>query len=232
MKKILAIFAALALAACSGDDDNKEVAQNKYLSTITLSEDETPSGDDDVLTFFYDDKKHISSIVSEDEIVASFEYEGDNVISISTDDGASERYGFGYTNGVFSQIRIDGQMLPVTFNAQENSYTIGTINASIVVSGRDFTKALEADSSVYADVTYDNSKKGALYNIAGNNLFVMTFFSNLFPYIATKPMAGLRIGSDTYTTANTYDSDGYIVKSVLTSTEGESQVLIYSYKAL
>lgn len=231
MKKFLALFAALTLAACSGDDDNNEVKQNKFVSTITTSYNDD-SADGDVITFLYDDQKHVKSVVASDEIIASFTYQGDNVASIAGDDSGEAQFNFTYTNNILSGYSAYGDSHPITHNAQANSYDFGDLAAVLYVSGRDFGKAVESDGTIFSEITYDTGKKGALYNVSGNNLFVMTFFSQLYPFIASNAMTSITESSSKYTANNTYDNDGYVIKSVLTSTQGEVVTIDYTYKAL
>jgi len=230
MKKFLALFAALTLAACSGDDDNNEVKQNKFVSTITTSYDDSPE-DGEALTFLYDDQQHIKSVVASDEIIASFTYQGDNVVSIAGDDSGEAQYNFTYTNGVLSGYSAYEESYPITHNAQANTYTFGD-DAVLYVSGRDFGKAVDSDGGTFTEVTYDTGKKGALYNVPGNNLFVMTFFSQLYPFMSSQAMTSVTEGDFKYTATNTYDNDGYVIKSVLTSVGGGVITLNYTYKAL
>jgi len=231
MKKFLALFAALTLAACSGDDDKNEVKQNKFVSTITVSYADTPE-DVEVLTFLYDDQKHVKSIVDSDETFAAFTYQGDNLVSIADDDTAEAQYNFTYANDIFSGYSSFGELIPITHNAQANTYTLANSGAVLYVSGRDVGKIVEADGTVNIEVTYDTSKKGALYNVPGNNLFVLTAFSQLYPYISSQAMTSITESSFKYTANNTYDNDGYISKSILTSTDGVVFTLSYTYKAL
>lgn len=230
MKKFLALFAALSLAACSGDDDNNEVKQNKFVSTITTSYSDSPE-DGEVITFLYDDQKHVKSVVASDEIIASFTYQGDNVASIAGDDSGEAQYNFTYTNGILSGYSAYGESYPILHDAQANSYNFGDLAAVLYVSGRDFGKALNSDGSTFTEVTYDTGKKGALYNIPGNNLFVMTFFSQLYPFVSSQAMTSVTEGGYKYTASNTYDSDGYITGMVLKS-ESQEITLTYTYKAL
>lgn len=231
MKKFLALFAALTLAACSGDDDNNEVKQNKFVSTITTSYSDIPE-DGEVITFLYDDQRHVKSIVASDEIVASFTYEGDNVVSIAGDDSGESQYNFTYTNGILSGYSAYDESFPITHDAQANSYNFGDLAAILYVSGRDFGKALNTDGTTFSEITYDAGKKGALYNVPGNNLFVMTFFSQLYPFMSSQAMTSVTESNTKYTATNTYDNEGYIVKSVLTTVDGVAVTLNYTYKAL
>lgn len=231
MKKFLALFAALTLAACSGDDDNNEVKQNKFVSTITTSYNDD-SADGEVITFLYDDQKHIKSVVASDEILASFTYQGDNVVSIAGDDSTEAQYNFTYINDVFSGYSYYEDSYLIAHNAQANTYAFGDTGAVLYVSGRDLGKVVDADGNVNMEVTYDSSKKGALYNLPGNNLFVLTAFSQLYPFISSQAMTSVAEGDYKYTASNTYDNDGYITKSVLTTVDGEVITLNYTYKAL
>lgn len=230
MKKFLALFAALTLAACSGDDDNNEVKQNKFLSTITTSYADSPE-DGEVITFLYDDQKHVKSVVASDEIIASFTYQGDNVASIAGDDSGEAQYNFTYKNGILSGYSAYGESYPILHDAQANSYNFGDLAAVLYVSGRDFGKALNSDGSTFTEITYDAGKKGALYNVPGNNLFVMTFFSQLYPFVSSQAMTSVTEGGYKYTASNTYDSDGYVTGMVLKS-ESQEITLTYTYKAL
>lgn len=232
MKKIIALFAVLGLAACSGDDDNDKATSNKYPDKVTLID---VDGSSEAISFIYDSQKHIKTIAVNGEVLYDFDYDGDNIIAITADGDETPYYKFQYTNGIFSGYGVDDEpFAPVSYNAQNNSYNFTTLNAILTVSGRDFAKLTDSNSEVYTEVVYDSSKKGALYNVAGNNLFVMTYFSNLYPYVSTQAVKSLRIeGPNEYSVSNTYDSEGYVTQAVLTPlADGRVITVQYTYKAL
>jgi len=231
MKKFLALFTVLTLAACSGDDDKNEITQNKFLSTVAITYNDYPDFYD-VRSFYYDNKKHIKTVTKNDSIIAAFTYEGDNVVSIAYDEENVPLYHLTYNKGVLSGFSFVHDNHTITYNGQANTYTINNLGPVLHVSGKDFFKRVDFNGEVNTEVKFDSTKKGPLYNVPGDNLFVVTFFGELYPYVSAQAMISVTESTYAYTASNTYDDEGYVTRAVITSSGHEIATLNYTYKAL
>ncbi|ALM48874.1 hypothetical protein AMR72_08215 [Flavobacterium psychrophilum] len=232
MKKIVTLLALIILASCSSDDNNDvNNGSNKYLSSFSIGSDDGTE-QSEVVTVIYDDNDNIKAFVADDDIIFAYKYDSDNnLISMSRGFNSDAEYTFQYTNGRLSGYTdvYSGTTTAITYNDQTKMYVIGDSDREIGLKGRDIGVVNDVDGENMYTFNYDDSKKGALYNVKGDNLFVLSLFSEFYQYLSVRPMTGISVFENTYTLENTYDSDGFLTKAAIT-TNGESQgVLMYQY---
>jgi len=231
MKKLVTLLAAIiTLTSCSSDDDNNaDKGNNKSLSSITLSNGDG-TGQPEVLTVIYDDNGNIKAFAADDDILYAYKYDtNNNLISISRGLSSDAEYTFQYTNGRLSGYTDEsGTTTAIGYNEQTKMYTIGDSARQFSLKGRDIGTVSEAGENMYT-FNYDDSHKGALYNIKGDNLFVLTMFSELYQYMSVRPMTSIATGDDSYTLDNTFDADGYVTKEAINYNGQVQSVLTYQY---
>lgn len=231
MKKLLTLLVLIVMTSCSNDDDNNvDKGNNKSLSSITLSSGDG-TGQPEVLTVIYDDNGNIKAFVADDEIVYAYKYDANNnLISIGSGLNSDPDYTFQYTNGRLSGYTdVEGAMTTaISYNEQAKTYTIGDSARQFSLKGRDIGTVSTGGQNEYT-FNYDDSHKGALYNVKGDNLFVLTMFSELYQYMSVRPMTSIETGNDSYTLDNTFDADGYVTKAAINYNGEVQSILTYQY---
>jgi hypothetical protein len=178
----------------------------------------------------YNDSMQVTAYVSDQDTIR-FEYEQGKVVRVKEGNGI-DPYVFQYTDRVLSGIQHYSLYYPVSYNSQNKSYILEGGNFTFGLAGRDISY-VDQTQNYREDFSYDSSKKGAFYNIEGENIFPVTLFASFqYYYLTSAALKSITIsGSDTinYITENTYDDQGYITSSILRSEGNEAFSVQYHY---
>lgn len=248
MKQLLAILlVSTLLFSCRKDDDPIQEQQVKVINNIEIKK--TYSGNSttyiDSIDFAYNTNKEISKISTFENGVLyySYTYVYQNNIPVSSmydfsfggDPVYEVRYG--YTNGKYSRYydTYYDDATTFTYNEQFNQYTNSVNGYRFTINEFDDMSVRTGSGNEYA-FTYDTSKKGALYNVVNKKWIPALWYgiSGLgIVAISTHPVTSLfddnRAQANPYT--NTYDTDGFITKSVFSINNGNQRYEItYTYK--
>lgn len=227
MNKNILIFSisALSLLSCNNDDDTPEPEMKKYPESIVLTKD----GESVTTKISYNDKMQIIGY-SEPNSNITFTYQNDRVTEVRENNN-SVPYTLQYTNGILSGLTHYSDPYPVTYNSQQMSYSIGNL-LNFGLQGKDI--AYVTNSSENEKFAYDNSKKGALYNLPDKDLFPVTLFSTFqYYYLSTRPIQSITLSNNgtqnILSSENTYDDEGYITTMILRSSTEEVFRVEYKY---
>lgn len=224
MKKILLVFLAMAmLVSCNSDDDNKPT--QKFMTTAII--------DGDPIVFQYDDNKNLKAMYSYGEPMYTFDYDNDNnLIAVSDEDDTDTPFiTIQYQNGQIASITNSGMTIPVTYNEQTSKYVFGGVNIEAGLVGKDLGTIDEIGGDNILTMEYVSDHKGPFYNTPTKNSFLYALLVDLYYFTSTKPIAKVTDMGEVYTAENTYDDEGYVIKSVLTS-GGDGGTIIFQYSEL
>jgi len=170
MNKNILIFSvsALSLLSCNNNDDTPETEIKKYPESIVLTKD----GESVTTKINYNDRMQIIGY-SEPNSNITFIYQNDRVTEVRENNN-SIPYALQYTNGILSGLAHYSDPYPVTYNSQQMSYSIGSL-MSFGLQGKDIAYVNTASEN--EKFTYDNNRKGPLFNLPDKDLFPVTLFS-------------------------------------------------------
>ncbi|AYZ35168.1 hypothetical protein EGY07_06080 [Chryseobacterium indologenes] len=227
MNKNILIFSisALSLLSCNSDDDTPETEIKKYPESFIL----TQNGESTTTKITYNDKMQIIGY-SEPNSNITFRYQDDRVVEVR-ENNTSVPYVLQYTNGILSGLKHYSNAHPVTYNSQQNSYSVGNL-LSFGLEGKDIVYVNNVSEN--EKFVYDNNRKGPLYNLPDKNLFPVTLFSTFqYYYLSTRPIQSIILSNNgkqnILSSENTYDSDGYITSMTLKSSTEEVLRVEYKY---
>lgn len=250
MKQLLSILLlSTVLFSCRKDDDVIQQQPIKVIDKIEIKK--TYSGSSNVLIhrvdFEYNANKEISKISTyeNDVLYYSYTYVYQNDIPVSSmydfTFGGDPVYEvkYSYTNGKYSKYYdsyYDDATI-FTYNEQFNQYT-NSINGNRFILNEFYDMSVRTGSGNEYAFTFDTSKKGALYNVVNKKWIPALWYgiSGLgIVTISTYPVTVLfddnLAQSNPYT--NTYDTEGFITKSVFSINNGNQKYEItYVYKSI
>lgn len=229
VKNILVLsFLTFSLLSCTNDDDDTgvESAVKKYPESFILTKD----GVSKTTHITYNDAMQITGYV-DDYSTISFVYENGRVVKVKEGNGI-DPYTMRYTNGILSGLDHYSLSYPVSYNSQQNSYKIGDFT-SFGLSGRDILYVSNTPENTET-FSYDTSKKGPLYDLEGENLFMVTLFASFqYYYLSASSIKSITVSNDqeslTYSSQNTYDEDGFLKSMTLRSGSQELFKVEYNY---
>lgn len=250
MKKIITIFAlSIILLSCSKGDEPTPQPLLKVIDKINIKITANSNGNFHTkrIDFKYNNKKEISKISNfeNDEFYYSLTYTYQNNIPVSSmydyPSGGDPIYeiNYGYTNGIFSSYHdtFYDDTTNFSYNEQFNQFT-NSINGNrfILNESNDFVSKIGFGNE-YA-FSYDTTKKGPLYNVVNKKWIPSIRYGTsglTIIEMSTYPITSLFDDNIAQTNpfTNTYDSDGFIIKSTFTINNGDQGYEItYSYKSI
>ncbi len=227
IKKLIALLLAGAAAwSCSNNDDSIDNTVRKYADQVIVTQD----GSITTTKIEYNNGMQVTAYVSNRDTIR-FEYEDGRLARVKEGNGI-DPYTLEYTNGKLSGIHHYSQYYPVTYNSQEKSYTLEGGNFKFGLSGKDVSY-VEHPSSYKESFRYDATKKGAFYNLNGEDIFPVTLFATTqYYYLTAAALASITLsGSETgnYVSENTYDEEGYILSTSMRLDGSEAFRVQYHY---
>lgn len=253
MKKIIKILAlSIVLFSCSKDDEPTSQPLLKVIDKIevkTTNPNTFPVTSTYELRFEYNLNKEISKIsyyYSNGDLNASFAYTYQNNVPVSaifndpeSGDPASV-VNYGYDNDVFNSVDyVYYYTNPVyfTYNNQTKQYSQTGGNNNFIVNATNDIEIKNRNGNEYA-FSFDTSKKGPFYNVVNKKWIpILWYISGLegtnYNVTTTHPVMSVFDDNLAQTNpfTNTYDTDGFVVKSVFTSGNGvASHEITYTYK--
>lgn len=217
MKKLLILITVLALTACSDDDSSKESDKKAYVSSVTI---ETTEEETRELLFTYDDQGRLRDVET-DEGTTTMTYEGKLLKTLSRPVGSDIL--FSYDDAILTEIKIGDTQHSITYNEEEHLYSLFA--------------GMKWEVNEYGDISnlfinnepglieYDTNKKGPLYNVNTSHNFLYAFFLDLVPVLTSRPA----VFSYETDLINTYDDDGYVLKSNYTINGTVYRTITYTY---
>jgi len=226
MKRLILLLASLCLIACSDDDGAANKQRTLFLDTFGIA----LNGGGGAFEFTYNDDKELETIALG---ANAFEmnYKDGKMATLTTyaNDIKGAIYKFGYDdNGILESIKInDADPLVVTYDSGENKYTIEGLDRSFTLNDKnDIIAAREGTQEIL--MTHDTNSKGPMYNVQGN-YYLATFLVNFqYLYMASRhPVTEIA----NITSSNTFNTDSYLHKSVLTDENSEDvySTVYYTY---
>ena len=243
------LLLSVVLFSCQKDDEPEPQKPIKVIDKINIKK--TYSGSSTIVTdrldFEYNSNKEISKIsrFENDVLYYSYTYVYQNNLPVSSmydfTSGGDPVYEvtYGYTNGKYARYYdsyYNDETL-FTYNAQYNQYTNSINGNRFILNEFDDITTRTASGNEYA-FTFDTSKKGPLYNVVNKKWLPALWYGidglGILEY-STHPVTSLfddnLAQANPYT--NTYDTDGFITKSVFSVYNGNSMYEItYTYKSL
>lgn len=224
MKKLLTLLAAIVLMSCS--NDNNGGGTKPYLESALVI---YANGNDNLnLNFVYNSQKQLVSINSNiDYLQWAITYDANKVKSVSRTDFDAT---FGYSGDILSSATINGVSSDIQYNSADNKYVFDglelTLNAHEDVI---YNKILTGNTVTNDFIAYDDTKKGALFNLGTHNNFLSFLYFNANVLFASRPALATSI----YQITNTYNAAGYLTKAVYTQQNGQPYLTIsYTYTNL
>lgn len=248
MKKIISILAlSFFLFSCSKEDKPNPKVKVVDKIDIKITANSTGNFQTKKIEFEYNTNKEISktSVFHENVLYYSYTLNYQNNLPVSSmydyPDGGNPIYeiNYGYTNGKFSSYydSFYDDTINFAFNQQNNQYT-NSINGNTFILNENGDYVSKTASGNQYDFTYITSKKGPLYNVKNKNWIPIIFYgiNGLTTIeITTYPITSLFDNnlSQTNQYTNTYDLDGFVVKSVFTINNANQTFEInYTYKSI
>lgn len=250
MKKIITILAlSIVLFSCSKDDAPTPQPLLKVIDKINIKK--TYSGNSNIvidrLDFEYNSNKEISKIsrFEDNTLYFSYTYVYQNNLPVSSmydfTFGGDPVYEvtYGYTNGKYSSYydTYYDDTTVFNYNAQFNQFT-NSINGNrfILNESNDFVSKTGAGNE-YA-FSYDTTKKGPLYNVVNKKWIPSLWYGisgltiiEMSTYPITAIFDDNLAQNNPFT--NTYDTDGFVTKSVFTLSNGsQAYEITYTYKSI
>jgi hypothetical protein len=246
-KLLLAAAAAFAVQACSSSDNT---ASSMPANVLLRSVDRTDASGTVTTTYHYDGSKLVST-ESTAGLTWQYTYTGDQITSVEGYDSGVHRYhlAFSYANGkVVEAIRDQ-------FDTGQHSRTTFTYVNAVTITGQEFTTHDPAEEELLFDDVYTLDGDGEITTLKessnGEVLDTYTYthdmshnpYVNITGYNALMQMHGINHNtlSQTlemstgqgwqFTTAYTYNADGYPLTSSTESTAGiPPYTLTYHYQ--
>lgn len=250
MKKTISILVlSIVLFSCSKDDKPATNNQIKVIDKVAVQYTNSATTPENYTTEYeYTTNKEISKITlyRNGEFQASYDYDYQNNIPVSAqyfnpenDDNYPINYN--YTNDIFSSISYP------TFNTLE-VFTYDEILNEYAGSGGNVQFRLNAENDIFQktvsgttlNYSFETNKKGPFYNVI-NKKWIPTLwfisrleasFNNVttsFPVISVED----ETSTTTYNYNNTYDSDGFVTKSIYSNAAGTFSIEInFTYKKI
>ncbi|MVO10172.1 hypothetical protein GOQ30_13450 [Flavobacterium sp. TP390] len=255
MKKLILILAlAMFSFSCSKDDEPTPQPLLKVIDKIevkTTNPFTFPLIFTYELRFEYNLNKEISKIsyyYSNGDLNASFAYTYQNNIPVSAIYNQPENgdpasvVNYGYNNGIFNSVNYTYYYSApefFTYNSSTKQYSSTGGNNNFIVNETNDIEIKNRNGSEYA-FSFDTSKKGPLYNVINKKWIpVLWYISGLestnYNVTTTYPVVSMFDDNLAQTNpfTNTYDTDGFVVKSFFTSANGvASSEITYSYKSI
>lgn len=217
MKKLLILIAVLALASCSDDDSSKESGKKLYVSSVTI--EDTGEATQEFL-FTYDNQGRLRDVET-DEGTTTMTYEGSLLKTLSRPTGSDIL--FSYDDAILTEIKIGDIQHPITYNEQERLYSLfAGMKWEINEYGDMSNLFINNEPGL---IEYATDKKGPLYNVTTSHNFLSAFFLDLVPVLTSRP-ATFSYDTDII---NTYDDDGYVLKSNYNLNGTVYRTIIYTY---
>ncbi len=253
MKKIITILAlSIVLFSCSKDDE--PISQSQALVKVIDKIDvKTASGNflpnTNTTRFSYNESKEISKIeyISNGNLEYSYTYTYQNNIPVSSmyefPGGGDPIYEvtYGYTNNKYASYYDAYYNTTTTFsyNNQFNQYTNTDSNNSYILNQNDdiVSKRLNTFGNEFA-YSFDTSKKGPLYNVKNKKFIPILWYglsslktNEITNYPVTAIFDDNLAQNNPF--VNTYDTDGFVTKSVFTINNGnQTYEITYTYKSI
>ena len=209
---MILLLAWAAACSCSNNDDSTDKSVSKYADRVIVTQD----GSITTTKIEYNNGMQVTAYVSERDTIR-FEYENGRLARVKEGNGI-DPYTLEYTNGKLSGIHHYSQYYPVTYNSQEKSYTLEGGNLTFGLAGKDVLY-VDHPGSYRESFSYDATKKGAFYNLDGEDIFPVTLFAaTQYYYLTASTLTSITLsGSETgnYLSENTYDDEGYILSSIM-----------------
>jgi len=238
MKNILPFLLLLVLtASCSGDDSPNPVAKPADQIPANQKFLEKISGENQTITIGYDSEKRVNNIVR-NNIRYEISYEDGFVRKIRIHSG--DRQG-SYTFGHHDNGNISGCIVR-DFTTDELTGYIGIVYNAATTSYSDWMY-LYPDGSIRKTIinevekvfVYDTAKKGGLANTNAEVMLYLMFadrYSIDWPqFLSHLPSVEVVFPTGSITIENTYDDQGFIIKSHRDATANNLD-LDYSYVQL
>ena len=220
------VFTILSFNSCSKDDDGGD---NPPTNETTKKLDrayvvDTESNIENEYRFQYNEDNTIKSIVkisNQISFTMQFEYAANTITAnASPSQGEDFEVVMTFDNNILNNFSVNNQDIPVSFDADTNSYEILGGELAIDEDG----DALSFSSNFSID--YDTTHKGAFYDVPSSNqqlLFLLLDESYLTTILTTKPVNSIDAGVGGFDFSNTYDDQGYIETAVDESVSFEYQ---------
>jgi hypothetical protein len=250
MKKIISILVvSLVLFSCSKDDKpatNKKVkvidqVSVQYLNTVTLPENY-------ITKYEYTSNAEISkiSLFRNGAFQASFDYEYQNSVPVSAqyynpENDEDYPLNYNYSNAIFSSISYPTYNTTETFTYNEtlNEYAGSGGNLQFRLNNENdiFQKTVSGTTLNYS---FESNKKGPFFNVVNKKWiptlwFISRLEANLTNVTTSFPVTSVTDSNASiiYTYNNTYDTDGFVTKSVYSNTIGTTSIEInFTYKKI
>ncbi len=250
MKKLVSILAvSMVLFSCSKNDDSKTQPLIKVIENVSVQfTNENTSPENYMSQFEYNTKKEISKITlfRNGELQASFAYSYQNNIPVSAQyvnpqDEDNYLINYIYTNGLFSSVEYPSFNTSDAFEYNQSVSEFSRINGNLKfrlnTENDIFQKNINGTILNYA---FDTTKKGPLYNVVNKKwiptLWFITRLDADFNNITTSfPITSIEdeTSAISYDYNNTYDADGFVIKSIYSNTAGSSTIEInFIYKSI
>lgn len=228
MKRLILLFAALCLTACS-DDDGSDAGKQQTLFVASHVTVYTGGGGGGAFEFEYNDEKLLTKLNAHG-ILYTMTYEKEKITTITSSAGKVEVFSFEYDEeGILKSLQFDD--LPpfeVAYDSDENKYTIADLGASFTLN--DDNDVIEIKRGVQTKLyAYDTKAKGPMLNVKGN-FYLIGFLTNNPYQVSKRPSTEF----ENYTVQNTFNSDGYLLKAIIIDKESEDEkaATYYNYTAL
>lgn len=226
MKRLILLFASLCLVSCSDDDGDKQ----KTLFLESLSIVSPGGGGGGALEFTYNDEKQLKSL-SSSGTVYTMAYKNGRLSSLtSTANGVEgEVYKFGYDNdGILESLKVGAEEYEVTYDDDDKKYTVEGLGRAFTLNSDNDIISIEQGAD---EITFEYEKegKGPMFSAQGD-FYLVAFLLNS-PYVMSRrPAAEFQ----TYIATNTFNSDGYLQKAILTVEDEEdpTATIYYNYTGL
>lgn len=216
MKRILFLLVTAAFVMGCSDDDSKTEEVKFYVDMITV---EGNDGTEQTLDMDYNAQKQLVKMTSGGTTI-EFTYEENRLKTIT---GGPYSYYLTYEDGKLSGVTQDQTIYDVEYNSEENSYVFGGTDITLN-QYNDITRVFTA----WGEDTwsYDTSKKGPIYAFTTESNFLIGLVLNLPELLTSRPVT-----KDTDADIeNTYDSNGYVTKSVYEDVDGAPyNAVTYTY---
>lgn len=226
MKRLILLFASLCLVSCSDDDGDKQ--KTLFVESLTIVS--PGGGGGGALEFTYNDEKQLKTI-SGSGTIYTMAYKNGRLSSFTTsvNDVEGDPYKFSYDDdGILETLKVGAEEYEVTYDDDDKKYTIEGLGRSFTLNDENDIISIEqgADEILFE---YEADGKGPMFSVQGD-FYLVAFLLNS-PYVMSKrPAAEFQ----TYIATNTFNSDGYLQKAILTVEDEEdpTATIYYNYTGL
>jgi hypothetical protein len=226
MKRLILLFASLCLVSCSDDDGDKQKAL--FVESLTIVS--PGGGGGGALEFAYNDERQLKTL-SASGTIFTMAYKNGRLSSFASEVNGveGEVYKFGYDDeGILESLKVNDQEYEVTYDDDDKKYTIEGLDRAFTLNNDNDIISIEqgADEIVF---DYEKEGKGPMFNVQGD-FYLIAFLLNS-PYVMSKRPAS---EFQSYIATNTFNSDGYLQKAILTVEDEEdpSATIYYNYTEL